>query len=68
LITRPASPRKLAFSVVEGFDQNGKIQSGITADMSPYLLLREKELTLEKYQNSTKAQGLSRIQLSFAAT
>lgn len=68
LITRPASPHKLAFSVVEGFDQNGKIQSGIAADMSPYLLLREKDLTLEKFQNSTRAQGLSRIQLSFAAT
>jgi hypothetical protein len=68
LITRPASPHKLAFSLVEGFDQNGKIQSGIAVDMSPYLLMREKELTLEKYQNSKGAQGLSRIQLSFAVT
>jgi hypothetical protein len=68
LITRPASPHKLAFSLVEGFDQNGKIQSGIAADMSPYLLMHEKELTLEKYQNSKGAQGLSRIQLSFAVT
>jgi hypothetical protein len=68
LITRPASPRKLAFSAVAGFDQNGTIQTGIAADVSPYLLLREKELTLEQYQNSAKAQALSRIQLSFAAT
>jgi hypothetical protein len=68
LITRPASPHKLAFSLVEGFDQNGKIQSGIAADVSPYLLLHEKELTLEKYQNSTREQSLSRIQLSFAVT
>jgi hypothetical protein len=68
LITRPASPRKMAFSAVAGFDQDGTAQFGIAADVSPYLLLREKELTLERYQNSTREQALSRIQLSFAAT
>ncbi len=68
LITRPASPRKMAFSLVEGYDQNGTIQTGVAADLSPYLLLHEKELTLEQYQNSTREQDLSRIQLSLAVT
>jgi hypothetical protein len=68
LVTRPASPRKMAFSLIEGFNQNGTSQTGIAADLSPYLLLYEKGLTLEQYQNSTRKQDLSRIQLSFAVT
>ena len=68
LITRPASPRELAFSAVAGNDQNGRFETGIAVDMSPYLLLKGKELSLEQYQNRTMERDLSRLQLSFAVT
>jgi hypothetical protein len=67
LITRPASPRELAFSAVAGNDQNGTFQTGIAVDMSPYLLMKGKELSLEQYQDSARKRDLSRLQLSFAA-
>jgi hypothetical protein len=68
LITRPASPRKLSFSALAGNDQNGTFQTAIAVDMSPYLLMKGSELSLEQYQKSARERDLSRLQLSIAAS
>ena len=66
-VIRPASPRRLALSFMEGLpDVKGDIQDAIAVDMAPYLLFPGKEISLQQYRDSKWEQGLSRIQLSFA--
>jgi hypothetical protein len=65
-IIRPAAPREVAVSFAEGVDVNGNPQTALAVDMSPYLLLHGKELTLRQYQDSKREQDLSRVQLSLA--
>jgi hypothetical protein len=65
-IIRPATPRGLALSYMEGVDVNGDVQDAFAVDMSPYLLLFGKGLSLQQYRDSKGEQDLSRIQLSFS--
>jgi hypothetical protein len=65
-IIRPASPRALALSFMDGIDVNGNTQDAIAVDMAPYLLFFGKELSLQQYRDKKWEQDLSRIQLSFA--
>ena len=65
-IMRPATPRGLAMSYMEGMDFNGDIQDAIAVDMAPYLLFSGKELSLQQYRDSARERDLSRIQLSIA--
>lgn len=65
-VTRPASPRQLAASLLNGVDQNGNFQSGVAIDTAPYMLFYGNEVTLQKYEGSRVIQFLARTQLSFA--
>lgn len=65
-IIRPASPRGLALSYMDGVDVNGNTQDAIAVDMAPYLLFSGKELSLQQYRDSKRERDLSRLQLSFA--
>lgn len=67
-IIRPASPRGLALSLLEGLDVRGNAQLAIAVDMAPYLLFSGKGLSLQQYQDGKKERDLSRIQLSFAVS
>jgi hypothetical protein len=65
-IMRPATPRGLAMSYMEGIDFNGDIQDAIAVEMAPYLLFSGKKLSLQQYRDSARERDLSRIQLSIA--
>jgi len=65
-IIRPASPRGLALSFMEGIDVNGNVQDALAVDMAPYLLFSGKELSLQQYRDNKRERDLSRIQLSLA--
>ncbi|OGF58668.1 MAG: hypothetical protein A2Y62_03960 [Candidatus Fischerbacteria bacterium RBG_13_37_8] len=65
-ITRPASPRELALSFLQGLDPAGNFQSGLAIDTAPYLLFFGKGLTLEDYKKNIMKRELSRIQFSLA--
>jgi hypothetical protein len=67
-VTRPATPRALASSLLNGFDQNGNFQSGIALDTAPYMLFYGNNITLQDYQKSHLLQFLARTQFSFATT
>ena len=67
-VTRPASPRGLASSLLNGVDQNGNFQTGIAVDTAPYMLFYGNQVTLEQYRNSKPLQVLARTQLSIAST
>ena len=65
-IIRPASPRGVALSFMEGIDVNGNLQDAIAVDMAPYVLFSGKELSLQQYRDNKWKRDLSRIQLSFS--
>jgi len=65
-IIRPASPRGLALSYMEGIDVNDNVQDAIAVDVAPYLLFSGKKLSLQQFRDSKRVRNLSRIQLSFA--
>jgi hypothetical protein len=65
-IIRPATGRELAFSFMEGSNVNGSSLLALSVDMAPYFLFSSKELSLKEYQDSKRAQDLSRIQVSLA--
>jgi hypothetical protein len=67
-VTRPASPRELATSLLNGVDQHGNFQSGLALDLAPYLLFAGDQLGLRDYQRSRKLRLLTRFQTSFATT
>ncbi len=67
-VTRPASPRELATSLLNGVDQHGNFQSGVALDLAPYLLFAGDQLSLRDYQRSRKLRLLTRFQTSFATT
>ena len=67
-VTRPASPRELATSLLNGVDQNGNFQSGLALDFAPYMLFAGDQLGLLDYQNNRLLRLLTRFQTSFATT
>jgi hypothetical protein len=67
-VVRPASPRDLATTLLNGVDDRGNFQSGLALDTSPYLLFAGRLLTINKYRSSPMVRFLSNTQLSFATT
>jgi hypothetical protein len=67
-VTHPASPRGLASTLLNGFDQNGNFQTGIALDTVPYLLLGGNNLDIKDYRRNRWIRFASRLQLSFATT
>lgn len=67
-VTRPASPRELVTSLLNGVDANGNLQTGLAIETSPYLLFKGKTLTLEDYKDSYALRLGSRTSLSLATT
>lgn len=65
-ITRPASPRKLATSLLNGVDQNGNFQAGIAIDTAPYMLIYGNGITLQNYRNNRVVRFLARTEFSLA--
>jgi hypothetical protein len=65
-VTRPASPRELATTLLDGLDDSGNFQAGIALDTSPYLLLKGDELDIKEYQSNRLKRLLARFQVSFA--
>jgi hypothetical protein len=65
-VTRPASPRELATSLLNGIDDNGNFQTGIALDTSPYLLFAGDHLDIKDYWNSYAKRLLARFQVSLA--
>ncbi|MDQ4121419.1 MAG: hypothetical protein M3209_08230 [Acidobacteriota bacterium] len=67
-VTRPASPREFATSLLNGIDQNGNFQSGIALDTAPYLALAGSTVSLNEYRRNATTRFLTRFQTSFATT
>lgn len=66
-ITRPASPKELASSLINGLDKNGNFQSGLAIDTSPFLLFNGQNVTLDSYNKDRLTRLLTRTQFSLAA-
>jgi hypothetical protein len=67
-VTRPASPRELATSLLNGVDQNCNFQSGLALDLAPYLTFAGDQLDIREYQKKYGLRLLTRLQTSFATT
>jgi hypothetical protein len=67
-VARPTTARKLATSLLNGFDRNGTLQTGIAIDALPYLALAGHLLTLDDYRSRSKyvLRFLARTQVSVA--
>jgi hypothetical protein len=65
-IVRPASPRDLAATVLNGLDRQGNLQSGIALDFAPRFLFAGNALTYNRYHDSPVTRVSARTQLSFA--
>lgn len=67
-VTRPASPRSLASSLLNGVDKNGNLQTGVAIDTVPYMLLYGNQITLQDFQSNKIVRVLARTGLSLATT
>jgi len=67
-ITKPTTPRSFATALLNGFDQNGNFQNGISLDTAPYLLAYGDKVSLSSYQHSYALRMFSRFQTSIATT
>ena len=65
-VVRPASPRDLATTVLNGVDRRGNLQSGLAVDFAPLFLFAGNTLTYEDYKGSRGSRLFGRTQLSFA--
>jgi len=69
-VVRPNSPQELATELLNGFDERGNFQSGITIDTAPFMLLGGQFFTLDDYRKGriNVDRLLSRLGASFATT
>ena len=65
-VARPASPRDLATTVLNGVDRRGNLQSGLAVDFAPLFLFAGNSLTHGDYKRSRATQLYGRTQLSLA--
>jgi hypothetical protein len=67
-VERPASPRELALSLLNGVDANGNFQTGMAIETAPYLALWGSTSKLTDYQDDNQyiIRFLSRTLLSLA--
>lgn len=49
-VTRPATPRDFATSLLGGVDENGNLQTGVAIDTAPYMLFYGDKVHLVDYQ------------------
>jgi len=69
IVTRPASPRALAASLLGAFDEYGNLQTGAAIDTAPFVLFRDVDYSLADYREAGRfGRFLARTQLSLAAT
>lgn len=71
-VVRPATPRQLAASLLNGIDANGNFQTGMALDTVPFLIIKGDGLTIQEYRKNPDSfswtRFASRSQLSFATT
>jgi hypothetical protein len=67
-VTRPATPKAFQTALLNSVDSDGKLQSGVSIDTSPYLLYAGNMLTIDQYRRDAAAQILARTNLSLAST
>jgi hypothetical protein len=65
-VVRPATPRDLATTLLNGVDRRGNLQSGIAVDFAPLFLFAGNHLTFNDYKTKKPTQIWGRTQLSFA--
>ena len=65
-VVKPASPRELATTVLNGVDRRGNLQSGLAVDFAPLFLFGGRGLTYDDYRRSGGTRVLARTQISFA--
>jgi hypothetical protein len=65
-VVRPASPRALATSLINGLNKDGNFQSGVALDTAPYLLWAGNGVTFQDYRTKPVVRFLSRAQFSIA--
>ena len=67
-VVRPASPKAFTTSLLNGLDQNGKFQTGLAFDFTPYMMFNGENITIRDYNDHYMTRLLSRTQFSFATT
>jgi hypothetical protein len=65
-IARPASPRELATTLLNGVDQRGNLQSGVAIDLAPLFLFAGNSLTFDDYKRQFGTRLFARTQVSVA--
>lgn len=68
-VVRPTTARDLATSILNGVDREGHLQTGLSVDVAPYMLLAGSRLTLSKYREPAQrvTRFLARWQMSLAS-
>jgi hypothetical protein len=67
-VTRPATPKEFASSLLNGVDEHGNFQSGLALDAVPFLVFAGDSVSLYRYNRNYMLRLLSRTQTSFATT
>ena len=57
-VTRPATPKAFATSLLNGVDKNGNIQSGLAIDTVPFMLVYGDNYTIDEYRDYKKSTEL----------
>jgi hypothetical protein len=63
-----STPDQFGFEVLNGLDNDGNFNTGISVDTLPYVLIKGNGLTLEEYRNSGFQRFLANTKLSIATT
>lgn len=67
-VSRPATPKEFASSLLNGVDEHGNFQSGLALDAVPFLVFAGDSVSLYRYNRNYMLRLLSRTQTSFATT
>lgn len=67
-VVRPASPKEFSTALLNGVDEHGNFQSGLSLDAVPYLIFYGDKISLFDYNKNYLTRLLSRTQLSLATT
>lgn len=65
---QPTSLNALATSLASGVDKDGRVQTGLALDITPFMVLGAKHLSRDTYVNNWFARLASRTSLSVATT
>lgn len=67
-IVHSGSTNDFALSLLNAVDDEGRLQTGLAYDFSPYMTFVGRQVTLADYQQSRAARFLTNTRLSFATT